>query len=320
MKPIKDLRTKFLCEEKLKLLMDVSLFASDYVHGIIRINNLKSMNVKGPKEAIAAAKCNNCKRKFNNTSKFLFCAINKNLNSEDKFKLVCEVCTEALDFQYNMIELYPTLTFSNVKHLCEIGFLTKYIFPLELNFTKEDKQFTMNNYHDFYKTCRTIVKQKQPHEEIVKIELRTYGRTLFCESSLECMVKCYYDQFKLVQKIEFNNPESELIKFLREYHDDTKLLTYFYSVKKHIYSKDFDYKIYFAIPCQLSCTFCKKTKLYLNKHPILYCSQCGFTDAMFFKQTYNLTYIKSCIKMKVKAPKTILYYDLSLYKNKIITV
>ncbi|AYN44966.1 me53 [Alphabaculovirus alterspexiguae] len=323
----KDLRHRFLSLQNYRLMSAVLRFATDYAQGILRVNDLIRMKCDDLKivELIDPAYCQGeCRKKFIN-AKFLYCVIDNAIVTFDegdkwnKFKLVCNSCSNNFAFndQYDVIQLYPHVSLDDVERLCASGFLTKYIFPIKLDYTETTTEIQVPGYHDFYKIFKTIVKEKKSYEQITKIQLRTYGRDLFTETDNDCIIRNGLDTYgEHVYNFEFYPRESNMLNFLKIYKD-TKPLTFFYRITKRIYTGEFDYFVYFPIKCYRFCNLCKSSKLY-NKNPVLYCSQCGFTDSFFFKNSLfmaNVVYIKDCVKVKTLKPKRILYYDLTAYKN-----
>ncbi|AAZ38173.1 ME53 [Agrotis segetum nucleopolyhedrovirus A] len=325
----KDLRSRFLSTQNYRLLSAVSRFATDYVQGILRVNDLAEMRcqeLKG-RELLESTSCQGeCRKKFSKSAKYLYCIIDSAVNVNDpsqrwnKFKFVCNSCSNdfAFNAQYEVIQLFPTVSLEDVERLCAVGFLTKYIFPIKLEYTESKTETEVPNYHNFYKIVRSIVKDKKHNEQIIKIQLSTYGRDLFIETDHNCTMRSGVDAYGDVTfDLEFYPRDSNMMSFLSTYKD-TKPLTYFYRVTKRIYTSRFDYVVYFPIKCTRYCKLCKDSKIYMKTNPVLYCSQCGFTDAMFFQNSIMLSsvmFIDECVKSKTLKPKRIFYYDMALYKN-----
>jgi hypothetical protein len=327
----KDLRPRFLSVQNHNLLSAVSRFASDYARGTLRLNNLKVMKYAGNNrvENEMSTKCQGkCGKKFAVTCKYLYCVIDTTIDLDDpltrwnKFLFVCRDCTfnylRVDGDRYQVIQLYPQIKLADITRLCEFGFLTKYIFPIKLNYKIVKYQKEVQGFHDFYNAVKTIISNKKTYEQITKIELRTYGRTLFIETDNDCTMKCSFDEpTKLTTELEFYPTESKMLNFVNTYNDQIDL-SYFYVVTVCAYDTRADYDLFFTIKCELCCDLCTETKLYKNVHPILYCTKCGFTDALFFRNskiTAGLKYFKSCIKEKIKGAKCIKYYDLNEYKS-----
>ncbi|QAT90294.1 ME53 [Spodoptera exempta nucleopolyhedrovirus] len=327
----KDLRHRFLSVQNYRLLSAVLRFATDYVQGIVRVNDLAEMKCDDLKivELLDPAYCQGeCRKKFTNNAKHLYCVIdsaitfspnNDKNDNWNKFKFVCNSCSNNFAFndQYDVIQLYPHVSLDDVERLCANGFLTKYIFPIKLDYTESTTETEVPGYHDFYKVIKTIIKEKKPYEHITKIQLRTYGRDLFTETDHDCIIRNGVDAYgEHTYNLEFYPRDSNILKFLETYKD-TKPLTFFYRVTKRIYTSRFDYVVCFPIKCYRFCNLCKSTKMYM-KNPVLYCSQCGFTDSLFFKNSAfmsNVVYLSQCVKSKTLKPKRILYYDLAMYQS-----
>ncbi|ACI28712.1 ME53 [Agrotis ipsilon multiple nucleopolyhedrovirus] len=325
----KDLRNRFLSTQNYRLLSAVSRFATDYVQGVLRVNDLVEMKcneLKG-QDLVDSAVCQGeCRKKFSKGAKYLFCVVDSAADVNDvtqrwnKFKLVCNTCSNdyAFNAQYEVMQLYPTVSLADVERMCEVGFLTKYIFPIKLEYTESRTETEVPGYHNFYKIVKSIVKDKKHNEQISKIQLCTYGRDLFTETDYDCAMKSGVDAYgDMTFELEFYPRDSNMMAFLETYKD-TKPLTYFYRVTKRIYSSRFDYVVYFPIKCTRYCKFCKASKIYAKNNPVLYCSQCGFTDAMFFKNSpllSSVTFYDECVKSKTLKPKRIFYYDMALYKT-----
>ena len=320
----KDQRKYFLSVQNQRLLMAVTRFATDYVRGILRINNLVEMKCIDLKvdDVVHPTMCDGgCKKKFaRNTAKFLYCVVDKSSDEDKEFKFVCKDCSQTFIFrdQYKVIQLYPFVSLDDVHQLCEVGFLTKYIFPIKLEYTEKTHEFEKTSYHDFFKVVRSIVSTKKPFEQITQIKLRTYGRTLFTETDNDCIMKSGLGlNGDMTFELEFYPRDSSMMTFLDVYKD-TKPLTYFYSYTKRVYTSRFDYVVYFPIKCDRFCKLCRADKMYLNVHPVLYCSQCGYTDPKFFQHSQSLSsivYFHECVKMKTQKPRRIYYYDMSTYKT-----
>lgn len=325
----KDLRSLFLSNENHRLLSAMSRFATDYVQGILRVNNLAHMKCGDLKsrEQIESTVCHGeCRKKFSKNTKYLYCVIDNVVDVGDasqrwnKFKLVCNNCSNDYAFnpQFDVCQLYPTVSLQDVERLCSVGFLTKYIFPINLEYTESRFDVEVPGYHNFYRKARSIVKAKKPNEQISKIQLCTYGRDLFIETDHDCLIRSAVDSHGVSTfSLEFYPRDSRLLAFLDTYRD-TKPLTYFYRVTKRVYASRFDYVVYFPIKCTRYCKLCKDTKIYMKNNPVLYCTQCGFTDAMFFKNSIfmsSVAFIESCVKSKTLKPNRILYYDMNMYKS-----
>ncbi|AIE47739.1 me53 [Peridroma alphabaculovirus] len=326
-----DVRPRFLSVQNYRLLLAVTRFSTDYAQGVVRINNMQEMNcqeLKTPEVLESTACQGECKKKFTrNNAKSLFCVVDKSVDLDDvarrwsKFRFMCKDCSDQYIFTepYHVVQLYPSVGLDNIKVLCDEGFITKYVFPIKLECTEVVTQTEVPNYHDFYKVVKSIVKDKKPHEQITKLQLLTYGRVLFTETDYDCVMKSTVDPYgEMATELEFYPQHSSMMAFLPTYKD-TKPLTYIYRVVKQVYSSNYDnYVVYFPIKCTLYCKLCKDNKIYLKVHPVLYCSQCGFTDALFFRKSTvmaNTMFFKECVKSKTQKPRRIIYYDMVLYKT-----
>ncbi|ABM45721.1 ME53 [Spodoptera frugiperda multiple nucleopolyhedrovirus] len=325
----KDLRGRFLSNQNYRLMKSVLRFSSEYVQGVRRVNDLVEMKCDDTKckEITTNAKCQGeCGKIFNN-GKFLFCvydtsaaAATASSSGEAKFKLVCNLCSNDYSYnnRYEVLQLFPTVSQQVVERLCEIGFLTKYIFPIKLNYTETQTKTEVINYHDFYKMVKSIIKEKKSNEQITEIKLSTYGRDLFVETDDFCVMRKDSNEFnETVYELDFFPKQSSMLEFLKIYKDN-KPLTYFYTVKKRVYLSIFDYAVYFPFKCVLFCKVCTKNKMYLKTHPVLYCSKCGFTDPMFFNNSAFLEstiFLAKCVKYKTMPVARIFYYDMTLYKT-----
>nr|QBI90232.1 me53 [Trichoplusia ni single nucleopolyhedrovirus] len=328
--PPKDLRPKFLSHINYCLLQSIIQFASDYVQGRLRVNNLSQMNCTDLKqeEIVEKVTCNECLKQFRRETNFsLFCLIDNSIDIEDelkrhkKFKFICAKCHDLFQYkrQFDLFQIYPYVILEEAEILCQLGFFKCYLFNINLEYTCTTEETSVVGRHDFFGTIKELVDKKKPNEQITKILLRTYGRTLFTETDRHCIIKttsskigCDDNTFKLY----FG--DSKMMDFFAT-RGEQKLLTYFYSVEKKIYKSTFNFVLYFPVPCKRFCVLCTRHKMYLKKHIVLYCSQCGFTDAMFFtKNKLDVSAIKFhsvCVKVKTIKPKRIYYYDMNLYKK-----
>ncbi|AXU41606.1 ME53 [Spodoptera eridania nucleopolyhedrovirus] len=321
---LKDLRGRFLSNQNYQLMKYVLRFATAYAQGTLRVNDLKEMNCDDLKygEVTTSACCQGeCGKKFNG-AKILFCVIDSEDGGdiEDKFKLVCHFCSNDYSYQkrYEVMQLYPTVSLPVVERLCEVGFITKYIFPIELDYTVTTTRTEVCNFHNFYKMVKSIIREKKSNEHITEIRLSTYGRDLFVETDDNCTMKNGINEYsEHFYELDFPSSPSTMLPFVQTYKD-TKLLTYFYTVTKRVYYSFFDYVVHFPIKCTRFCKLCKQDKLYLKIHPVLYCSKCGFTDAAFFKNAPFLkttVFLAKCVKAKTLSPTRIYYYDMNEYKS-----
>ncbi|QED40536.1 ME53 [Chrysodeixis includens nucleopolyhedrovirus] len=327
----RDLRTKFLSQVNIRLLTAVMQFASDYVHGTLKLNALSQMNCSDLKqeEIVEKTSCDLCNEKFRRESKFLYCLADHSINPEDetkrhkKFRFICKKCSAdyMYSYQYELFQMYPVILLDNLEILCQMGFLKCYIFDINLKATVTTEEFSIEGHHDYYDVIQRIVASKKQNERITKLELRTYGNTLFLETNQNCGMQLRIDSTpdKKIYDITFGPYESSMMRFFEK--GQQRELTYFYNVEKQVYSQPFNYVVYFPVQCKRFCSLCTKHKMYLKHHLVLYCSQCGFTDSMFFNaKTHKIDLSKmkffyECVKVKTIKPKRIYYYDMTLYKK-----
>nr|WRQ96247.1 me53 [Mamestra configurata nucleopolyhedrovirus A] len=326
----KDLRRKFLSVQNYNLLVSVSRFAADYARGRLRLNNLALMGYDNSNrvENIKVTKCQgSCNLFFGPSCKILHCVIDLDVDLDDasvrekKFLMMCNNCASDYkgDDRYDVLQLFPHLKLVNVERLCELGFLTKYIFPINLDYKIVKRQVPARNYHDIYAMVKSIIAEKKTNEQISEINLRTYGRTLFTDTDFDCTIKSTFQDNPDVPSAEFEfyPVESSMLKVVKTF-DDRTLRDYFYEVTTRVYDTRADYVLYYNIMCKIFCTFCTETKLYDKIHPVLYCTKCGFTDAFYFRNSNiinGIKYYKQCVVEKTKNSKCIRYYDLDLYKK-----
>nr|UWK31530.1 me53 [Spodoptera exigua multiple nucleopolyhedrovirus] len=326
----KDLRGRFLSNQNFQLMKYVLRFATNYVQGTYLVNDLKEMECTDLKygEVERRTVCQGgCGKKFTGGNKLLFCVIDNNGDDDDvddggneKFKVVCHVCSNdyAYKRRYEVMQLFPTVSLSVVERLCEVGFITKYIFPIDLEYTVTETRTEVCNYHNFYKMVKSIIREKKTNEHITEIKLSTYGRDLFIETDENCAMRNGQNEYnEHVYELEFHPSPSTMIPFVQTYAEK-KPLTYFYTVTKRVYLSFFDYAVCFPIKCINYCKMCKQDKLYFKINPVLYCSKCGFTDASFFKNApflKNTVFLAKCVKAKTLPPTRIYYYDMNLYKS-----
>ncbi|QEI03418.1 ME53 [Spodoptera cosmioides nucleopolyhedrovirus] len=323
----KDLRGRFLSNQNYQLMKYVLRFATNYVQGTYLVNDLKEMDCSDLKYSEVERKTvcqGGCGKKFNGGGKLLFCVIDTEANDEnggggEKFRVVCHVCSNDYSYRrrYEVMQLFPTVSLGVVERLCELGFITKYIFPIDLEYTVTKTRTEVCNYHNFYKMVKSIIREKKTNEHITEIRLSTYGRDLFIETDDNCAMRNGLNEYnEHVYELEFHSSPSTMLPFVQTYAEK-KPLTYFYTVTKRVYLSFFDYAVCFPIKCTNYCKMCKQDKLYFKIHPVLYCSKCGFTDAGFFKNAPFLkttVFLAKCVKAKTLPPTRIYYYDMNLYK------
>jgi hypothetical protein len=326
----KDLRGRFLSNQNYQLMKYVLRFATNYVQGTYLVNDLKEMDCGDLKygEIERRTVCQGgCGKKFNGGGKLLFCVIDNEADDDDendgsveKFRVVCHVCSNDYSYKrrYEVMQLFPTVSLGVVERLCEVGFITKYIFPIDLEYTVTKTRTEVCNYHNFYKMVKSIIREKKTNEHITEIRLSTYGRDLFIETDDNCAMRNGLNEYnEHVYELEFHPSPSTMLPFVQTYAEK-KPLTYFYTVTKRVYLSFFDYAVCFPIKCTNYCKMCKQDKLYFKIHPVLYCSKCGFTDAGFFKNAPFLettVFLAKCVKAKTLPPTRIYYYDMNLYKS-----
>jgi hypothetical protein len=329
----RDLRQRFLAKENIYLMRAVARFSSNYVQGILSIADTHQMqrvdtrltaNLK--KTAMCQGKCNKSFTR-QTPSKFLFAVIDLNVKIEDpatrwsKYKLVCFNCSNEYNYteEFACIELFPNLSLRNVERLCELGFITKFIFPIDLNYTTETVTTRVLNYHNFFEQVNEIVTAKSDKEQITSIRLHTYGRDLFVETIDNVSMNISIDATgKTVMKLQFGR-ESSMLQFVNTYSNQI-MLTYFYAVTKRTYKTTYDYVVYFPIKCELVCKQCKD-KVYKKINPILYCTRCGYTDSLFFTNSallHKVNFDANCVKTVIQKAASIVYFDVSNYTKSLL--
>ncbi|AUV65269.1 ME53 [Alphabaculovirus myunipunctae] len=334
----RDLRPRFLSVENMRLLKAISRFAVAYVKGVVNLNDYAQMhkvnaNFRGNETKKTVGCQGRCNRLFSRDTapiQQLHVAIDTSVDAINdparrwqRFRFVCQHCLNYYyDDQFVRVQLYPRLSLVDVERLCELGFVTRYIFPIALEYTTVTTSTKVPNWHDFFSYTQGFVRAKRDNEHISSISLRTYGRTLFEDTDKQVVMHNRVDEStcRPVYQLEFKPKESSMMAFLDTYNDH-KLLTYFYVITKRVYkTMPQDYVVYFPIKCTLYCRQCTKDKMFKRTNPILYCSVCGFTDAFFFSNFLttkhnNLCFDSSRVQIKVQKPASLLYYDMSRRKD-----
>ncbi|ADB84468.1 major early-transcribed protein 53 [Apocheima cinerarium nucleopolyhedrovirus] len=319
----RDLRPHFISFEMYMLMNAVMSFAKDYVCGAYQLNNLKIMNCQNFKrttQLVYNSKCDLCKVPFKNRQNAeLYLLVDTKKSLSQRFTLVCNLCN--VSFNNSAIEcyqLYPNLSHSTVLKLCEYQFVTKYLFNIDLSYT-EKTTTSIDQIKDIYQSFKKIIKNKASNEEIVSIKLLTYNPVIFVETIDGYHITIDSNNQRIVK---FTQNESNMLRIIKEH----KFInyTYFYEVKKRIYTNtNFDYVPFFAKPCSIKRITCSKCKciFYKKKHPILYCSKCGFTKRLYFEDAlvaFDPTKVKfndKCVKKIKTQLYCLVYYDMSLHLN-----
>lgn len=325
-----DCRPYFLSREMFNLMMAVIKFAKCYVT-TYSLNNLKQMGCEDlirAKHKTWLSECDTCHRPFKEMERReLFLLINEgdeHREQHDRFQLICGECVAQRPVQELMcLQLFPKLTLKTVEQLCVYRFITKYLFKIDVTDYEYDENPEPTpdlSVYNVYESFKTAVTSKLPHEQIMKIMLVTYEKTLFTESIDNCYV--VYSNNKIV--LNFENEKSEMVKFASE-HEMNKNLSYFYYVHKRVYrNRDCNYVVYFTRPFlnddRAKCAKCRSRYLGKNKL-MLYCSKCGFANRLAFNRLDPdhpdaLQFYSDCVKAYKTKFYCAFYYDLSLYKRK----
>ncbi|UJZ88963.1 me53 [Erannis ankeraria nucleopolyhedrovirus] len=317
----RDLRSHFIGVEMYMLMNAVMSFAKDYVCGAYQLNNLKIMNClnfKRTTQLVYNSKCEMCKVPFKNRQNAeLYLLVDTRKSLTHKFTLVCDLCN-VNDSVIECYQLYPKLSHSTVLQLCKHQFVTKYLFNIDLSYT-EKTTTSIDQIKDIYQSFKKIIKSKAPNEEIVSIKLLTYNPIIFAETIDGCHMTIDTDNQRIVK---FAQNESNMLRNIEEH----KFInyTYFYEVKKRIYNNtNFDYVPFFAKPCSMKRITCSKCRsiFYKKKHPILYCSKCGFMNRLYFDDAVsgfdpiNMRFSDKCVKKIKTQLYCLVYYDMSIYER-----
>nr|WAK98378.1 ORF23 Ld-ME53 [Lymantria dispar multiple nucleopolyhedrovirus]WAK98527.1 ORF23 Ld-ME53 [Lymantria dispar multiple nucleopolyhedrovirus] len=332
--PPRDSRREWLSEENAYLMSAVWRFAKDYFLGVYRINDLFAMNchqLKNHHDEVARTTCDRCKRRFGDPAhalEGLYCLANNKIvhesesNFHNRFKLICKpCCAKVVDVPtVELRQLYPRLDLDTVEWLARCRFVTRYIFPVETEYTTSVRN-VRDETLDIARSFRDILAQKAPNEQIVRIALRTYAQRLFAEE----LQNVYYDA-EAPDELSVAPARSAMLDF-RKTHTFINL-TYFYEIEKRVYHSvghAAGYVAYFARPyaplrSRSACIRCK-SRFYKN-NPILYCSRCGFMNRIYFKPSQrneldypSLVYLQRCVQAVKTASYCIIYYDLNMYKR-----
>ncbi|AKC91748.1 me53 [Lambdina fiscellaria nucleopolyhedrovirus] len=367
-----DLRAYFLSDENVKLLKTVFEFFKDYAQGKYRVNNLASMNCKDVRrpEVIAQTACNQCKTPFDGAPfTKLVCVIDERVvdNNENadytKHGIVCGSCGEKYgckEITDNMgdndsirdrdnnsgdgdgvyhkrvyaLPVFPRLTFATLEQLCRLGFVTKYLFLIDVDDYKIVRRIKEDDLRNVYFSFCKLIKEKAPYEQIVSVSMITYAQTLFTETSRGCCIELDEKGGGAKSVIGFDDARCQLTQFIKTHTFGG--LYYFYEVTKRVYRNySFDYVLYYAVSpiahddndYRLDCSKCK-TKIYKN-NIILYCSKCGFMNrSQCIKQMndvnrrrtciddlQNMKFFKECVKAHKTVANCILYYDMNVYNK-----
>nr|QYF10537.1 major early transcription gene 53 [Buzura suppressaria nucleopolyhedrovirus] len=322
-----DCRPYFLCREMFNLMMAVMNFAKRYVN-TYPLNNLKLMgcdNLIRAKNKYYLSKCDTCHRVFRDMERReLFLLINEdNGQKHNLFQLICGECAARHPVEELLcLQLYPKLTLKTLEQLCVHRFITRYLFKIDVDYEYDENPDPMPDLsvYDVYESFKKAITSKLPHEQIIKIMLVTYEKTLFTESIENCYMIHLNDKIVL----NFENEQSEMVKFATN-HKMNKNVSYFYYVYKRVYrNQDCNYVVYFARPFvndnRSNCVKCRSR--YLSKKKLmLYCSNCGFANRLAFNSNDpnnpdSLHFYPECVKAYKTKFYCAFYYDLKLYEHK----
>lgn len=244
--------------------------------------------------------------------------------------LICFKCARTKDDScvYTLIELYPHIKLSDMLMLCRIGVLRQYVFKFDYDNVKTRRVRAENKYQSINDGMTAILKQKQSHEEIVSITLKTISSVIFCEElddlyidrgrnmmniSPSQMLSSYYN-------FKFENVAYYYIIKYRSYVEmqtfqPNMCLTYKFYLAKPIKSKtklihyaERDHTLFMSMPYCKWCTAKKK----FGSYPILYCSICKLTDYKIVDEYLrDVAYQEKKVKIKEhpKRKHLFMYYD-----------
>lgn len=332
----RDIRDHFLSEFERNTMLATLKFSTNYIQGFINSKDMRLMNkyvnkgkFKSKMEYIAEACCTSCKYKFKENTHmwFLYVVVhtNKAVDDPDRFDICCNVCYLKIGDALNSYEIYPKVHLTDLHSLSREGFYNRYIFPFDLSFVKKYKikyEIT-DHYGKVFELIQNLLMQKKANESVLEIELATTGGIVLKESYSNVYLQRYRNMISeptVADEVNcfLANGVSEMLQAIK-----TKM---FYDIKGTVFAtltvrshkpEVFDGVITFPLkPIKNNfCNLCKKTKMYY-KHPILYCTKCGFTNRYhFFNKYKHLNYYSKAIKSHEMYNEMILYYDMKEYKK-----
>ncbi|RTL85705.1 hypothetical protein EJV44_24855, partial [Ancylobacter aquaticus] len=238
----KDLRWRFLSNQNYYLMCSVLQFANEYIQGRYFVTNKNLMDClrHNNRDVVVSTFCDLCREPFSGSqSRKLYVRSDKSIDittpqtAMEKFKMNCFDCylSNQFDSNYDFYELFPRLYLDVVEKLCELRFVNRYLFPVDLShkIVKNTVKETHENVYEFFKS---IVDAKKANEQIISVDICTLEKTLVSESANRFFLQKNLDEFS-ARKHEIEDglirvvpEESNILKFVNGH---THLnLTYYY--------------------------------------------------------------------------------------------
>ncbi|QBQ01684.1 me53 [Hyphantria cunea granulovirus] len=235
------------------------------------------------------------------------------LETED-IQFCCLMCSQQMRVM-DLIEIYPTITLHNLRKLMYNKILKIFVFNFVNSEIVHCKRYIITESLEH--TLDVALREKSEKEEIEKIVLLNNSVKIAQDTVTDLRVD-YGKYYLFSRKLAFNRQLVDSI---------VKPTTTFVL---EVYYKEFkDYQpfmVYFNKCTVHECEWCRG-KLWHNTVPILFCSQCGFTDPQywfkkkimmvpFWKGNYNYakTYWKIVKKSKTH-PVTLMLYDVNVSRD-----
>ncbi|AVA31115.1 me53 [Oxyplax ochracea nucleopolyhedrovirus] len=339
----RDIREYFLSDVERKLMLATLNFATNYVQGYINTKDMRlaskwpgeMIKVKSTAESVTETHCTMCKYKFKeNTRVWLLYVIvrpNKPAKDPNKFNFCCNLCYSDTQDVINSYEIYPKFHLTDLHCLLREGFFHQYIFPLFCNRGKlyEKKYEIEKHYANVFELIQSLLLQyKKPEESVLKIELSTSTGSILNEHYSIVRVQRYRrmlcDVADVVNNIDdvdcfIIDGTSEMMKLIKSnksFCDVKDVVTATLLIRPYEFQQQIGGVFTFPVKTIKSnyCVLCKRTKMYY-KHPVLYCTKCGFTSKYRFYKYSQLKYYPEIVKTYEMGNEMILFYDLDEYKK-----
>ncbi|ANF29666.1 me53 [Catopsilia pomona nucleopolyhedrovirus] len=340
----RDIRDHFLSDIERDVMLATLKFATNYVQGFINSKDMRltgrndKFKFKSKLEYVAETCCTVCKYKFKENTRmwFLYVVVNKNMptNDPERFDFCCNECFPKMGDALNTYELYPKFHLIDVHALSREGFFNHYIFPFDVsyvNFYKKEFQITDHNGDVFELIKNLLMYHKKYNENILNIELATVAGLVLKESYTSVLIQRYRHMINAYKPTTIDDVDCFIAEGSSEMAHALKTRMFYnikgtvfatVSVRAHkelpqLYSGNGGNVITFPVRPVANnyCKLCKKTKMHY-RHPVLYCTKCGFTNRYHFGDKYkNCTYNSSVVKSYEAHNEMILFYDINEHKK-----
>ncbi|AGE89878.1 ME53 [Spodoptera littoralis nucleopolyhedrovirus] len=291
---IPDCRVGFMSFENRNLLEFTYNYASNYTKGANDEN------------------CDMCHRFFHDLPRWMYCLVDK--TNTERFLFVCVDCWKISvrdeSKRYKSFELYPRVRLSDVWTLCRFGVFKKFHFKIDPGRCSARTVRITDTKRDVMKFFDETLRKKHDHEQILSIELQTYGGVVFAERFEDAVM-----ERNLIRITPNGSRLSQVIESGFKFENKT----YIYEIKMLVHHDPQTYQIFVDRECGYYCKKCTIKKQYRG-NPIMFCSRCGNTDSKYNQQFVmdNIEYDKKRLKWKIGKRYTLLYYDISDCIDKVL--